>query len=831
MVVICLYSNKIFQHLLKQLLSYGTKIIKIRHHQNKTSVPPDLETKIISVLTKILNENYNKNEFNKNIINKQFPPKPGSKKIIQLIYFFILEPENIPVPETDDIVSLISDLSKRSRLFPFKEHLKKKVRELARVKYLYIHQTNECTIVDINKSISTFLKDSDLNLKIASNIIQYFISVPSFINENSEIIDNFFIKLKNKLETLEDNEITSINSTDLSDIISYTNIFLNTAELEKAMKSINECLNSCKNLRYLLKDDNEKFLYNEQKRMDNAYSIEGFKKVVDLCKSTVESVNSLLDSSDLSIRIPDNLFLEQEKIVDNNINILDHEFFDKQAHKLNNILNKALKNVRSKTMFSKSTISSSQILSKILNIIPKEYHSQVKSSLSDIDLVNASTDEIWAFFPNNIRNLINQDNFKQIIIHRNISINTNMLQARANALNNDSSFWVTLKRKVQVKKPNGEKIDAELIATPASELKIFPHLKEGTGICSKNFNSKNVINLWKTETKLQDGTALFSGIRHGNTRGKSEPSKDVILAAAAQQYGIETLQDSPENTIFNVKLGNVQLMTPSKKFIPFLLDKHMPLDQMNSFNQISENGPFTVDIKDKTNHIKKIKINLEKPILFNFGTNMLHYKLNMFAKSCRKENRESLIRLLGKDAVEYAESQKSTCISDFSYFERTGGEVGKYLDEKYPVGISDRSNGKPKKIIILSTQCLYIWKVTNGKGSKENPAAIQSRLCLLLYLIEYPVSFNCKSGKDRTGELSAEINDLALTIEANNGQVPDPYAKISSKEKVQLSEIYNATQSDLIAQANTGYKGLKVDFKGTTDRTGKLRGASKNAKS
>ncbi len=350
--------------------------------------------------------------------------------------------------------------------------------------------------------------------------------------------------------------------------------------------------------------------------------------------------------------------------------------------------------------------------------------------------------------------------------------------------------------------------------------------------------------MWKTEAKSENGKVLFSAIRHGNTRGKESSSKEIILATAVQQYGIEELQKSPEDKVWEVRLGNIQLMTPVGKFNPISPDKDMPFKQMKTFRDISSKGPFKIEIKDKDGNPKKITLRLIKPILVNFGTNAQHYALGgILIKNSYEQNKRSFIDLFGKDIINKL-SKKVYKFNDKEF----GGEVGDYL-KKLNNEITKITNSqrllnnkelkkdvlselvlKKKKIINLSNQILYIWVSTNGKGKKSNPAAIQTRLAALMYLIGYPVSFNCKSGKDRTGEVAAEINDLMLTMEANNGEVPDPYSKLSDDERLQASDVFDATQSDVIAQANTGHIGLKVGFKGTTSRLGKMKGASKHAK-
>ena len=66
-----------------------------------------------------------------------------------------------------------------------------------------------------------------------------------------------------------------------------------------------------------------------------------------------------------------------------------------------------------------------------------------------------------------------------------------------------------------------------------------------------------------------------------------------------------------------------------------------------------------------------------------------------------------------------------------------------------------------------------------------------------------------------------------MTMEANDGEVPDPYAELTDKERVQAAKVYDATQSDEIAKTNTGFRGLKVGYRKTISRMGQMRGSSK----
>lgn len=466
---------------------------------------------------------------------------------------------------------------------------------------------------------------------------------------------------------------------------------------------------------------------------------------------------------------------------------------------------------------------------------------KIKKAFKDlkIDLVTAPEELIFDVIQNTVGHMQFEKRKKdliEILENRNVSVNVNYNTCFVQSLHEDKTSWKKLEKDVTVKGKNGKVVEATLSSTPASEFGYFTNLKKGTGVGSNERNTDQAMNMWKTEVKSKSGDVLFSGLRHGNTRGKASSSKEIILAAAVQQYGIEKLQKSSENYVWEVRLGNIQLMSPG--LIKGLADGNMPFKQMQTFRDIASKGPFKVNIKGEDGKPKKITLKLIKPILVNFGTNAQHYAMGgALVKSSYKQNRQSFVDLFGEDTMDKLEKKKSTnSLNDKSF----QGEVGEYLtklNETYKK-ISNAKNEqeikkldlKKKKIINLSKQILDIWVTTNGRGKKTDPAAIQTRLAALMYLIDYPVSFNCKSGKDRTGEVAAEINDLMLTMEANDGDVPTPYSELSDKEKLQASDIFDATQSDVITQANTGHRGLKVNLKGTTDRFGNISGASKNAK-
>ena len=111
----------------------------------------------------------------------------------------------------------------------------------------------------------------------------------------------------------------------------------------------------------------------------------------------------------------------------------------------------------------------------------------------------------------------------------------------------------------------------------------------------------------------------------------------------------------------------------------------------------------------------------------------------------------------------------------------------------------------------LSAQIEAMWEDGSYREAGNEPYKLASRVALLSHLLGGGTVFNCKSGKDRTGQLDAEVKFLAFQIRTSNGRVPKPDRKRTNLEKIQFSTfIFFDKSRGRMQEFNTAYIGSKL---------------------
>ena len=127
-----------------------------------------------------------------------------------------------------------------------------------------------------------------------------------------------------------------------------------------------------------------------------------------------------------------------------------------------------------------------------------------------------------------------------------------------------------------------------------------------------------------------------------------------------------------------------------------------------------------------------------------------------------------------------------------------------------------------------------MWKDGSYREAGNEPYKLASRVALLSHLLGGGTAFNCKSGKDRTGQLDAEVKFLAFQIRTSNGKVPKPDRKRTNLEKIQFATfIFFDESRRKMQEFNTGYGGSKLMgqpklYDNFTPSTGEVKPDEKN---
>ena len=84
-----------------------------------------------------------------------------------------------------------------------------------------------------------------------------------------------------------------------------------------------------------------------------------------------------------------------------------------------------------------------------------------------------------------------------------------------------------------------------------------------------------------------------------------------------------------------------------------------------------------------------------------------------------------------------------------------------------------------------------------------------ARYAVLTYLMGGTPCWNCKSGKDRTGQMDVECKFLAALI-ARGEEIPEPGAKLTKAQQGLFRAIAFEGGNFEMQKANTGFSGFKT---------------------
>jgi hypothetical protein len=353
----------------------------------------------------------------------------------------------------------------------------------------------------------------------------------------------------------------------------------------------------------------------------------------------------------------------------------------------------------------------------------------------------------------------------------------------------------------------------------------------------------------KNPTSAEDKAWVARQARAMRKAANANRAKDVATAALLTNPGsMKKLADGKEPIEINI--NSMSLVTPitvgKNPMAKGKADKQEGLmleNQMEAWRDLEGVTELEITQEDGTKKKVKVKINVNS---FNFGVNAGVYGNLVGAGMMRgdawtnsdRHNGPAIQKLLGKKA-------------DRTGADKFGGQVGDWVGEQ-ELWLAQTKTGpkkndpevvkevaevekKVKVVKQLAMQIGKIWDEAEYKDAGKEPYKIVSRLAVLTHLMGHDAAFNCKSGKDRTGQLDVEAKMLATQIELSpDGLVPDPDHEVDEAEAKNRAEMALNSGSLEMQQYNTGHMGFKLDGVealdkgyGTSETADTFRGTSK----
>ena len=129
---------------------------------------------------------------------------------------------------------------------------------------------------------------------------------------------------------------------------------------------------------------------------------------------------------------------------------------------------------------------------------------------------------------------------------------------------------------------------------------------------------------------------------------------------------------------------------------------------------------------------------------------------------------------------------------------------------KQPVNKISLSDRNKNMVAALRSQIIDLWENEGFKKTGEDPYRLPARLAMLGHLMGMMPLFNCKSGKDRTGQMDVACKALALQMYERGGRLPPlDKPRTSMDEHIFQQVAINGGNLEM-QRMNTGLAGFKT---------------------
>jgi phosphatidylinositol-4,5-bisphosphate 4-phosphatase len=299
-----------------------------------------------------------------------------------------------------------------------------------------------------------------------------------------------------------------------------------------------------------------------------------------------------------------------------------------------------------------------------------------------------------------------------------------------------------------------------------------------------------------------NGPRIIAFVRHGVHSAYKAPADQQVQAnqtRATESVHAALLTNTAvlQQAILNAQANNGQVVDLPITSINLQTnywvngENKQVQQQFAAFDHINSLPHLDVDVPDPNNVGQTIQVRIRPRVLaFNFGTNPVATFGNMGIgdnTETRGRNEDGMKALFG---------------GGLKVDDPLGGMVGAALNNPAIPG------WKKTCIRELSRQIKQMWADRSYNTDDGDVYKMMARLTVLTDMIGATAMFNCKSGKDRTGHLDAEVKMLASEIFYTH-TVPS-YGQLSTRRKEAFSQFALHSGNHEMQRYNTGFAGYKT---------------------
>ena len=324
------------------------------------------------------------------------------------------------------------------------------------------------------------------------------------------------------------------------------------------------------------------------------------------------------------------------------------------------------------------------------------------------------------------------------------------------------------------------------------------------GYMCHSASAKHAVNLAVSKLTVADPAGApklaFCGVRHGvhcaweirDAQARAEANahrvEETVIAAFMAKYSVPENarplpQPGPDGVVtVDLDITSVALLTPDKtrhwiSHGSAKDERRMLMDQTDAWDAVSRNG-VTFQFNGRQVRVKP------HVVTFNVGVNEGAVKLSGIAPN----------RAGGWDISD--EMNKRA-------FETFTNEVMTFVNDK-----TADANARAAALALFN-QCRNVFVLKDERTDSHDAYKVAARLAVLSQLIGKVPCWNCKSGKDRTGEMDVECKFLSVLI-ARGEDIPKPGAKLTEEQKGLFRAIALQGGNFEIQKMNVGVAGFKT---------------------